>query len=231
MTVVPSVIASALPSAVTTTVPAAQAAALVLPPWLEVAAIFAGALASALFAVRKKLDLTGVVTLAVVGGLGGGIIRDLLLQNQGIYALDTPRALFAALLGALIGAFFYRAANRLRPAIVVMDAISLSLFCVIGADKAIRADLWWLAAIMLGIITAVGGGVLRDVLTDSTPAVLKPGGLYADRRLRRQLGVRAHGALAAGQEGRRPRRRGTSGVRAASRFAGLRLEAPPSRST
>ena len=139
MTVVPSVIASALPSVVTTTVPAAQAAALAVPPWLEVAAIFAGALASALFAVRKELDLTGVVTLAVVGGLGGGIIRDLLLQNQGIYALDTPRALVAALLGALIGAFFYRAASRLRPAIVVMDAISLSLFCVIGADKAIRS--------------------------------------------------------------------------------------------
>jgi len=179
MTVVPSAIASALPSAVTTTVAAAEAAALVLPPWLEVAAIFAGALASALFAVRKKLDLTGVVTIAVVGGLGGGIIRDVLLQTEGIYALDTPRALIAALLAAFIGAFFYRAASKLRPAIVVMDAVSLSLFCVIGADKAIRANLWWLAAIMLGIVTAVGGGVLRDVLTDSIPAVLKPGGLYA----------------------------------------------------
>ena len=179
MTVVPSAIASALPSAVTTTVAAADAAALVLPPWLEIAAVFAGALASALFAVRKKLDMTGVVTLAVVGGLGGGIIRDLLLQDQGIYALDTPRALYAALAGAFLGAFFYRAASKLRPAIVVMDAVSLSLFCVIGADKAIRSDLWWLAAIMLGIVTAVGGGVLRDVLTDSIPAVLKPGGLYA----------------------------------------------------
>ncbi len=50
---------------------------------------------------------------------------------------------------------------------------------MIGADKAIRADLWWMAAIALGIVTAVGGGVLRDVLTDSIPAVLKPGGLYA----------------------------------------------------
>ncbi len=83
MTVVPSVIASALPSAVTTTVAAADAAALTLPPWLEVVAIFAGALASALFAVRKKLDLTGVVTIAVVAGLGGGIMRDLLLQDRG----------------------------------------------------------------------------------------------------------------------------------------------------
>lgn len=183
MTVVPSVISSALPSAITTTVPASEAAPLLLPPWLEVAAIFAGALATAMFAVRKKLDLVGVVTLAVIGGLGGGIMRDLLLQDYGIYALQTPRALIAALAGAALGAFFYRAAQRLNSAIVVMDAISLALFCVIGTDKAIRADLFALSAILLGIVTAVGGGVLRDVLTDSTPAVMQRGSLYASAAL------------------------------------------------
>ena len=108
-TVVPSVVASVLPSAVTTTTPVTTQS-LFLPVWFEVAAIFAGALAGGMTAVRLKFDITGVMVLAVVNGLGGGIIRDTLLQDYGVFALDEPRALGAVLVAALVAMFFFSAA-------------------------------------------------------------------------------------------------------------------------
>jgi uncharacterized membrane protein YeiH len=129
--------------------------------------------------VDRKFDLIGVTTLAVFAGLGGGIIRDVLLQKYGIYALQNPRVLVSALIAALLGFFFFTAARRARPLLFLIDAISLGLFCVVGSDKALLAGLAFLPAILLGTITSVGGGVIRDVLTDQTPQVLRPGGFYA----------------------------------------------------
>ncbi len=176
--VVPSAIASALPSAITTTAPVTSTM-LHLPVPFEVSAIFAGALTGAMVAVNRRLDLTGVLTLALASGLGGGILRDVLLQNQGIFALQTPRALLAVLIGVFIGAFFYRVAERLHVAVVVIDALSLSLFCLVGADKALVSGLNAYAAVLLGVMTAVGGGVLRDVLLGTVPQVMRRGSLYA----------------------------------------------------
>jgi len=176
--VVPSIVASALPSGITTTVPV-TAQPLFLPVPFEVAAIFAGALSGAMTAVSRRFDLTGLFVLAVVNGLGGGIMRDVLLQDYGIFALDNPRALVAVLIGGLIGAFFFSAAEKTRPVLGIIDALSLGLFALVGVDKALVAGLAPLAAILLGTITAIGGGIIRDLLCDREPQVMRRGSLFA----------------------------------------------------
>ena len=175
---VPSAVASVLPSIATTTAPVTQTT-VAIPAYLEVSATFAGALAGALVGVDREFDLVGVTALAVFAGLGGGMIRDVLLQKYGIYALQNPRVLIAALIAALLGFFFFTAARRARPLLFLIDALSLGMFCVLGSDKALLAGLTFIPAILLGTITSVGGGVIRDVLTDQTPQVLRPGGFYA----------------------------------------------------
>jgi uncharacterized membrane protein YeiH len=175
---VPSAVAGVLPSMATTTAPVTQTS-LAIPVYLEVSAAFAGALAGALVGVDREFDLIGVTALAVFAGLGGGIIRDVLLQKYGIYALQNPRVLIAALVAALLGFFFFTAARRARPLLFLIDALSLGMFCVLGSDKALLAGLTFIPAILLGTITSVGGGVIRDVLTNQTPQVLRPGGFYA----------------------------------------------------
>lgn len=176
-TTVPSMVASALPS-ITTTVPV-TASPLVLPPGFEVAAIFFGALSGALLGVNRKFDITGVVVLALVNGLGGGLMRDVLLQDMGIFAFESPRALLAVLAAAVAAAFFYSIAARLKRASLVLDTASLALFCIVGSDKGLRAGLALLPAMLVGVITSVGGGVIRDVLIGETPQVLLRGSLTA----------------------------------------------------
>lgn len=175
---VPSVVASMLPSAVTTTTPVTSTV-VTLPPTFELAATFSGALFGGLSAVAAKFDIIGVMSLALVSGLGGGIIRDVLLQNRGIYALERPRLIVAVIVAGLAAFFFAGAASRLRPLWFVIDALSLGLFAAAGADRAIVADLAIASAILLGSITAVGGSVLRDVMLDVTPRILRPGTFYA----------------------------------------------------
>jgi len=180
-TTVPSIVASVLPSGVTTSAPgaAAQGVAVTVPPAWELLAVFAGALSGGLAAVRHKFDLVGIITLAIVTGLGGGIIRDLLLQRYGIAAFQDNRYLFVALVAAALVFFFSEFARKMRRPLLYVDAVSLGLFVVVGADKALRADLTILPAVMLGVITATGGSVVRDLLSDEVPTLLRPGQLYA----------------------------------------------------
>lgn len=176
--VVPSAVASALPSTITTTAPVTSAPVF-LPPGFEVLAILAGAVTGGIVGVKRGFDITGVLTLALVAGLGGGIIRDLLLQDYGIFALESPRALIGAIAGGLIAMFFLKVATAMTPAFKVVDALSLALFCLVGADKALVAGLSAVAAIVLGVITSVGGGMMRDILCDREPEVLRRGSLYS----------------------------------------------------
>lgn len=175
---VPSLIASALPS-VTTTEPV-TATVLQLPPAFEIAAIFAGALSGAMLGVNRKFDFTGVAVLALVAGLGGGLIRDVLLQDMGIFAFESWRPLVAVLIATAVAGFFYSIARQISKTALIVDTASLALFCVIGADKGLRAGLLFLPAVLVGIITAVGGGVLRDVFIGETPPqVMRRGSLTA----------------------------------------------------
>ncbi len=149
------------------------------PVWIELPAVIAGALAGALFAQKRGLDVIGILALAIVSGLGGGMIRDVLLARIPL-ALQEPRYLVAVAGAAAAGAFFAQAANRMRSLMQLVDAVALGLFSVIGAASAILADLPVPSAIMLGTITGIGGGLLRDVLVgDVPPQTLRRGAPYA----------------------------------------------------
>lgn len=145
--------------------------------------VFFGALGGALAAVRDtryNYDLVGVTGLATVSALGGGIMRDLIVQQGAPLAFADERYLMIALIGAALGMLFARQAGRkTERAIIFVDAVALGLFAVAGSTRAIHAGLSWLPALLLGVTTAVGGGCLRDVLSGRTPRIFERGELYA----------------------------------------------------
>jgi uncharacterized membrane protein YeiH len=152
-----------------------------LPIAFNVGAVFFFALTGALAGRRLGYDVVGVFALAFVTGVGGGLVRDALLRGEGpVAALTDPRFMGAVLAATVCGIF--RIAARLETfnrVIAVLDAIGLGAFAVVGTDLALRADLHWGAAVFVGVTNAVGGGLLRDLLTRSEPLMLKPGQFYA----------------------------------------------------
>lgn len=177
-TVVPSIIASALPSTITTTVPV-SATVVRVPAFYELTAAFIGGLSGATHADEHRMDVSGIATLAIVNALGGGILRDVLLQKHGIAAFMHWELLAVALLAAAFGFFFSPLYRRMRGPFLYLDALSLGLFAVVGADKALSAGLNFIPAVLLGVITSVGGGMIRDVLCGETPQIMRPGTLSA----------------------------------------------------
>jgi len=148
-------------------------------PVIDLAAVLVGGFSGSLLAARKQFDVVGVATLAIVAGLGGGIIRDVLLGQGPPAALQDSRYLLAGLVAALVG--FYKSADiaRIGRVLTVVDAATLGIYTVVGALKALYAGLSPVSAAFLGIVTAVGGGVLRDLLAGDTPGLFHNGELYA----------------------------------------------------
>jgi uncharacterized membrane protein YeiH len=147
--------------------------------FLDLTGTFAFALNGALTALRMaRLDIVGIVTLGMITALGGGIIRDVLLGSLPPATFNDWRYLAVAAVGGLIAFAFGRRLDRLNTPITVLDAAGLSLFAVTGADKALHFGLGPTQAVILGAITGVGGGTLRDVLVGQIPSVLSSG-LYA----------------------------------------------------
>jgi uncharacterized membrane protein YeiH len=135
---------------------------------------FAFALNGALTALRvARLDVVGVVTLGMITALGGGIIRDIIINSLPPATFSDWRYLAVAAAGSLIAFGFGRRLDRHNTAITVLDAAGLSLFAVTGASKALDLGLGPAQAAILGAITAVGGGTLRDVLVQRVPVVLR----------------------------------------------------------
>ncbi len=146
---------------------------------LDLTGTFAFALNGALTAVRvARLDIVGVITLGMFTALGGGMVRDILLDALPPATFDDWRYLTVAAVGSLVAFVFGRSLDRLAVPILVLDAAGLSLFAVSGALKGLDLGVGFLQAVILGAITAVGGGTLRDVLIREIPAVLSSG-LYA----------------------------------------------------
>jgi uncharacterized membrane protein YeiH len=139
---------------------------------LDLVGIGVFAVAGALAAVAVGFDLFGVVTVAVVNAIGGGMVRDALLGATPAAALTDWRYLAVPLLCALVVSVAHPALARAAETIVVIDALGLGIFAAAGTQKALRFELWPLGAVALGVVTAVGGGVIRDVLTREVPAVL-----------------------------------------------------------
>src|SRR6188472_1032351 len=139
---------------------------------LNLAGTFVFGLSGGLAAVRARLDLFGVVVLAAVVGLAGGIIRDLLIGTPPATFRDW-RYLAAAGASGIVCYFARPALERIQRSVLVFDAVGLGLFCVTGATKALDFGLGPVQAILLGAITGVGGGILRDVLLRDVPTVLR----------------------------------------------------------
>lgn len=145
-------------------------------PWLivlDMTGIFVFAISGALVAIRKELDLFGVLVLAVTTGLGGGFLRDVLIGATPPAALADWRYLVVPVTAGLFSFYFHPSLDRLEPRISVFDAFGLSLFCVTGAIKAIEFGLGPVPAALMGLATAIGGGMARDVLAGRVPVVFR----------------------------------------------------------
>jgi len=140
---------------------------------LDFAGTFVFALSGAAAGVRRRLDLFGVLVLAFAAASAGGILRDVLIGALPPAALR-DWAYPAIALGAGAGVFFFFPLfHRLRHPVQIFDAAGLALFAVLGTQKALIYDLNPLAAVMLGILSGIGGGMLRDILLAQVPAVLR----------------------------------------------------------
>src|SRR3954466_6718908 len=146
---------------------------------LDLTGTFAFALNGSLTALRlARLDIVGVVTLGIITAIGGGIIRDVLIDTLPPAPFSDWRSLAVASGGGLVAFLAGRRLERLSMPITVLDAAGLSLFAVTGASKALEAGLGPAQAVLLGAVTGVGGGTVRDVLIRQIPSVLSSG-LYA----------------------------------------------------
>ena len=146
---------------------------------IDLTGVFANAVLGGVLARRERLDPVGFASLAILSGLGGGLIRDTLLQHGTPVALTDYAYILTALAGAAI-AFVLRVEGRLWDrGFPWVDAVALGCWASAGANKTLQLGLGWLPAILLGTITAVGGGAVRDVVLRRMPAIFGGNTLYA----------------------------------------------------
>ncbi len=146
---------------------------------LDFLGTFAFAISGALVAVRHRLDLFGVLVLSFAAATAGGVMRDVLLGATPPVALVDWRYLAVSLAAGLLTFFRHADIERLRNPVQLTDAVGLGLFAVLGAGKALAAGIGPVGAVLLGVLTGVGGGVARDVLVAQIPHVLRRHELYA----------------------------------------------------
>ena len=140
---------------------------------LDLVGIFVFSVTGALVAVRKNLDLFAATVLAGVTGLGGGFLRDVLIGATPPAALADWRYLMVSVAAGLLTFAFHPAIGRLERLVTLLDAVGLALFCVTGALKAVDYGLGPLPAALLGMVTGIGGGIMRDVLAGRVPGDLR----------------------------------------------------------
>lgn len=140
---------------------------------LDLVGTFVFALSGAAAAVKRRLDIFGVLVLSFAAANSGGIVRDLLIGATPPAAINDIRYLGVSVLAGLAMFFWYPLIHRLRSPVLIFDAAGLALFCVAGAQKALVFGLDPVMAALLGMLTGVGGGIARDVLLSEVPAVLK----------------------------------------------------------
>ncbi|MHA7283472.1 trimeric intracellular cation channel family protein [Arthrobacter sp. TMS2-4] len=140
--------------------------------------VFFFAVSGSLLAARKGFDLVGSLLLASLASLGGGVARDLIL-NVPPAAFTNPVYLVPPLLATVLVYFVFSGVERGKRILVVFDAGGLALFCITGTLKALDAGLHPVSAALLGVTTAVGGGLLRDVVANEVPQLFDPRDIYA----------------------------------------------------
>ncbi|MFF2390018.1 trimeric intracellular cation channel family protein [Agromyces sp. NPDC058104] len=159
-----------------------ETAEFTIPLWLDLTAVGLGGVQGALFASgfrgERRLDLLGVAIVGIVMGFGGGMTRDLLL-NQPIGALQSNWYLVTAVAASLVGMLLASPLQRLNGVIVGLDALVIGMFGAFGTTKALDLGLPVLPAVFVGVAAAVGGGILRDMLMSLPVAIMHVGSLYA----------------------------------------------------
>src|SRR3989475_9363749 len=140
---------------------------------LNLVGTFAFGLSGGILAVRKKMDLFGVLVLSVATGLGGGVMRDLILGHTPPMTLVDWRYLAAAVVAGLVVFFDFRQIVKWNRFVTAFDAAGLAIFTVTGATIALAAQLNPVPAALLGMLTGIGGGALRDILPAEVPLVLR----------------------------------------------------------
>lgn len=153
----------------------------VIPLWADLLAVGIGALQGALFAAQfrdRRLDWLGVAIIGIVVGFGGGLLRDLLLDVP-LAPLQSNWYVVVATGAALLGMLLERVFSRLGRLITVLDALTIGLFGAIGTTKALALGIPEVAAVFVGVLAAVGGSILRDLLLTMPIALMHVGSLYA----------------------------------------------------
>ena len=148
---------------------------------LDLVGVFVFAISGALLAVRKGFEIVGVTSLALVTALGGGTIRDLLLGDTPPVAFSNVWYLVVALTAAAVVFFLHSAIDRrVNRAVLIFDAAGLGLVCVTGSLKAAVFGTSAVGAVLIGVISAAGGGIIRDVLANEPPSIFhRDSRLYA----------------------------------------------------
>jgi uncharacterized membrane protein YeiH len=150
-----------------------------LPVAIDFGATVLFSITGAMVAIRRHYDAIGVFVLALACGLGGGLLRDgLFIQTGPPVAMRDPSYMIAVLAGCAVAVLFFRHVERLSKPFLIFDALGTGAYGVVGASKAFEAGLVIPACIFVGVVNAVGGGLIRDVLVREEPLLLKPGQFY-----------------------------------------------------
>ena len=151
-----------------------------LTAWiLDLAGVAIFATSGALIAGRKRLDLFGVVVIAAVTGIGGGTLRDLLLNRHPVFWIADPTYLYVIMAATGVTIIYVRHFRPPDRLLLIADAMGLALFAISGSHIAERAGLSGLAVVLMGTLTGSAGGVIRDILTAEIPMILRRGQIYA----------------------------------------------------
>ncbi|MGC8765895.1 MAG: trimeric intracellular cation channel family protein [Brevinematia bacterium] len=134
--------------------------------------VVAFAISGAIKGIKHSLDLLGIIVLGVLTAIGGGVIRDVLLNTMPLILRNELDLIFA-IIASLVAYFFARRLEKVSFLIQIFDALGLAVFTIIGAEKGMEHNLGLLGVIIMGTSTGVGGGMLRDILVGEIPFVLK----------------------------------------------------------
>lgn len=140
---------------------------------LDLLGTVAFAASGALAGVRRRMDLLGVIVLGIVTATGGGVVRDLLLSDTPPFCFKNELYLYLALAASIVVFLTPRSFERMRRAMLLLDALGLGTFLVIGTSKALAFHLGFMGAVIMGVMTATCGGLIRDVLSNEIPLILQ----------------------------------------------------------
>ncbi len=171
-------VADALPAAAAAVADASSQQA-PIPLGIELFVVVVSSASGALSARQNKLDYIGALWLALLVGLGGGLLRDVILQVGDVYILQEPLAIPISLIAATVVFVFPIIVEKSDRLLEVLDIFSVGLYAVMGADKAMIYGFEPTVCVMMGFFTAVGGGMLRDICLAKTPYIFQRSNFYA----------------------------------------------------